>query len=243
MQNLRLCLLGLVLGIAGNALSCSIILAETEQTESSEIRFKTEQGEELVVEEEEAFVYLVTPVQINELLKQGDYEELRRVLNLSIASIDTDDEISNLGEYLAQVLILLGGTNYQLGLYSEAEQALKQALTIQEERLDAGPTETATTLSHLANLYMRMRRFDEAESLFQGVVEVREESLGPDHPEVAIILHNLAILNINQGRYQEAVPLLERTVAIQEEKLGPDNSLTVSAREQLESLYQRIGRQ
>jgi tetratricopeptide (TPR) repeat protein len=80
------------------------------------------------------------------------------------------------------------------GRYVQAEQFLRQALTICERRLGAEHPHTARSLHELAKLYSIQRRYTEADSLFQRALTIREQKLGADHPDTLATRERYAAL-------------------------------------------------
>ena len=138
------------------------------------------------------------------------------------------------------------------GLYRSAEPFLKRALAIREHVLDGEHLDTASTLDHLALLYMFQGQYGPVEALLQRALAINEYALGPDHFNTAETLDNLARLYYLQGEYEPAEALIKRAVTIVEHVRGPEHpetaillsSLAYFSRfqgqyEQAKSLYQR----
>jgi tetratricopeptide (TPR) repeat protein/DNA-binding CsgD family transcriptional regulator len=112
------------------------------------------------------------------------------------------------------------------GLYRSAEPFLKRALAIREHVLDGEHLDTASTLDHLALLYMFQGQYGPAEALLQRALAIKEHILGPDHLNTAETLDNLARLYYLQGEYEPAEALIKRAVTIVEHVLGPEHPET-----------------
>jgi Tetratricopeptide repeat len=72
------------------------------------------------------------------------------------------------------------------------------------------------------------------------VNKVAKKRLGEEHPDVAQSLNNLALLYNSQGRYSQAEPLLIQALYILEQRLGVNHPNTVSCRESLAYLRDRL---
>ena len=106
-----------------------------------------------------------------------------------------------------QYLNALGKLQLTLGLYSEAQPHLEQALQIREKTLGPDHPDVATSLNNLAALYYGQGKYAAAEPLVQRALKIDEKALGPDHPDVATSLNSLANLYHSQGKYAAAEPL------------------------------------
>jgi tetratricopeptide (TPR) repeat protein len=141
-----------------------------------------------------------------------------------------------------QYLNALGNLQHTLGLYSEAQPHLEQALKIREKNLGPDHPDVATSLNNLALLYDDQGKYAEAEPLYQRARKIDEKALGPEHPEVAIHLNNLAELYREQGKYAEAEPLYQRALKIDEKALGPEHPNVAIRLNNLAMLYQNQGK-
>jgi tetratricopeptide (TPR) repeat protein len=95
---------------------------------------------------------------------------------------------------LAVSLSNLGGRYSDLGRLADAEEAYREALTIEEPRLDPYDPSLATTLSNLAGVYWRRRDFTKAEPLFLRAAEIMKAAHGAESAEYGTLLSNLGVL-------------------------------------------------
>ncbi len=130
---------------------------------------------------------------------------------------------------------------YERARYREAEPLYKRALRIWEHQLGSEPTQVASSLTGLANLYREQGKYEEAEPLYLRSLHIQEQQRGLEHPQVAYSLHNLANLYQKQGRYGEAEPLFRRALRIREQQLGPEHPLVASTLNGLAILYREQG--
>ena len=141
-----------------------------------------------------------------------------------------------------QYLNALGNLQRTLGLYSEAQPRLEQALHIREKTLGPEHPDVAASLNNLAGLYQDQGKYTEAEPLFQRALKIREKTLGPEHPDVASSLNNLALLYATQGKYAAAEPLYQRALKIDEKALGPEHPKVAIGLNNLAGLYKAQGK-
>ncbi len=99
----------------------------------------------------------------------------------------------------------------------------RRALAIQEQVLEPGHPQIASTANQLALLLQAQGQAEEAESLYRRALTIEEKALGQENPEVARTLFKLAELNHAQRRYEEAESFYERSLAILEKALGSDH--------------------
>jgi tetratricopeptide (TPR) repeat protein len=107
--------------------------------------------------------------------------------------------------------------------YNRAEELLRSALKIREERLGQEHPDTVASLNILAQLYLAQGHHAEAEELLRRVLEISEQQLEPEHLDVATSLNNLASLYNAQNRPLDAEPLMRRALAIRLGRLGPNH--------------------
>ena len=97
------------------------------------------------------------------------------------------------------------GTVYTgLGLYTDAQPLLDEALIGQRRALGDDNAETLVTANALANLYWYQEKYQEAEPLYQDIVRRRTRVLGPEHPDTLRAQWDLASLYVQLKRWGEA---------------------------------------
>lgn len=118
----------------------------------------------------------------------------------------------------ARTLYALGWCSSEAGRPEEAEDFLRRALSIQEEKLGAVGAGTgghcldaatildvASTLHALGVYALESRRAEEAAELFGRALAIQQERLGARHPDIASTLHFLAECAEETGRTGEEV--------------------------------------
>jgi len=110
-----------------------------------------------------------------------------------MSQIDLAPTLNNLGYvYLAQKNAAM------------AEPLLLRAASLVEENLGPGHPYYDISLSHLADLYRRIKLWDKAERILKRLIEVRVARLGIGSPDVARGWNNLGVLYKDAGRFDEA---------------------------------------
>jgi tetratricopeptide (TPR) repeat protein len=125
------------------------------------------------------------------------------------------------GSYLANQV---SGPLRNLGNLAEAEQLLRQALSLDERHFGPSHPNVATCLNNLAALLHDSNRLDEAEKLYRRALAIDEKSFGANDDKVATCLNNLAALLYEKNRLNEAEELYRRALAADERSLGPSHS-------------------
>jgi tetratricopeptide (TPR) repeat protein len=127
-------------------------------------------------------------------------------------------------QLLAEALAGFGQVARLRGHYSEAESALKQALTL----LPASRAGGAVRIGALAGLGIVCKetgRFNEADQMYRRVGQEIKQTADTDVGWMANLLHNQAGLAHARGEYTTGESLARQAVAIRVEALGPDHVL------------------
>ncbi len=100
------------------------------------------------------------------------------------------------------------------GAYEQAEQLLRQALSIEEKVFGAEHSYTATICSNLANVLRDTGNFIEAESLYERAIAIHLETYSSDHFALGIDRGRYALLLDKAGRKSEAEPFYRQALTI-----------------------------
>lgn len=142
-------------------------------------------------------------------------------------------------------IIRLSNRGVQLGQSADrrgAEDALRQALTMAEERLGADDAITAVCLSNLGDFLRQQERHAEAEPLLQRAVASEERLHGADALETATALNNLALLLRRMDRYAEAEAMYRRVLPVFERGHGEQSVEVASVLNNLAQVHAHTGR-
>ncbi len=150
-------------------------------------------------------------------------------LELAVARLSADSfGTADVGRY--EALMTLGRDLNQVETFGAAEEAYRQALSVQERTIGAGNPNTVMPLVHLALNLSNQRRLAEAEALFARADTLTPRAADPVAP--ARLLHYRALHALNGGRPAAALPLLEQAET-RYSALLPDNLVAGRADEGL----------
>lgn len=150
---------------------------------------------------------------------------------------DIDQSLADQPEVKARLLSTIGEVYSNLGLNSEAETFLEQAVLLRTESIGREHLDTLETLQSLANLYWSQDSLDKAEPIYEEVIEARTRLLGEEHPATLKATFDLASLYFVQGRYEEMEALSKQVLAVQRRVLGESHPDTLATLNNLAVLY------
>jgi serine/threonine protein kinase/tetratricopeptide (TPR) repeat protein len=142
---------------------------------------------------------------------------------LSDAAARVDTEFANQPELKAQALLTIGKTYADLGLLSEAEKTLREALKINLELHGEANHETTQSLEFLGATLLDQARYDEAESLFNKAIATERKLSPQGNRELAFALFSLGELYVRCGEYERAKPPLQESISISDKLSGKNN--------------------
>jgi non-specific serine/threonine protein kinase/serine/threonine-protein kinase len=171
---------------------------------------------------------------------RGNSITAREILDSGAKEID--EGLSDQPELQARLMTTMGTVYRKLGLWSQAEPLLEQALETRKRVLGDDHPDTLESMYGLADLYGNQGRYDEAEPLYLETLEIRMHVLGNDHPDTLDSIHNLGGLYLYQGRSDEAEPLFLESLETRKHVLGNDHPNTLNSMGNLAVLYESQGR-
>lgn len=142
----------------------------------------------------------------------------------------------------ARLLSTMGNVYDSLGLYSEAEPLLEEAIILQRKIFGTTHPETMIVEANLARLYINQGRYDKAESLYLKILENNRLEKIKDDPDTLSLMSNLANLYSNQDRNEEAERLYIEVLENKRRLLGNDHEQTLVSVNNLAGFYRRLGR-
>ena len=111
----------------------------------------------------------------------------------------------------------------RLGRLEEAEEKIRQLISVQAKVVGERHPDYASGLTMLAEVLLARDELSDAETLLQRALEIRRKSLGDQHPDYAASLDLLARLMMRWEDYQGAEPLLRKALEIRRSVLGVDH--------------------
>ena len=142
----------------------------------------------------------------------------------------------------AELMMTVGKVYRNLGLYTQAEPLLEEALEIRRRALGDEDPETLRLATENGSLYFLQGRNKEAEALHRETLGVLKRVLGPEHPDTLKSASHLAVVHHAQGRYKEAEALHRETLDIRRRVLGPEHPDTLKSMNGLAAAYYAQGR-
>ena len=171
---------------------------------------------------------------------RGQRVTAREVLDWSADRLrrepDTDPQLR------AQLLDVIGVVYHNLGLYTEAEAALSEALGLHRQALPDDDPALAAPLNHLANAQRELGRYDDAKAAYQQSLTIARDAAPPDgDAAVAQNISDLAMLLRDQGDYDEAERLAREALEMRRRVLGGERTEVAGSLHNLGTVLYRRG--
>jgi eukaryotic-like serine/threonine-protein kinase len=154
--------------------------------------------------------------------RTGEEPTIREFLDRAVQRID--DELADEPVVQAQLLMTLGQSYANLGLFDEAEPLLTRALDIHAQEFGNDHSETAASMTRLGRLIYRRGDFEAARSLYETALEIQERTLGPEHLEIVATTSVLGNLYKRIGELSVSREYLERSLDLVGKNLGTEHT-------------------
>lgn len=141
----------------------------------------------------------------------------------------------------AQMLDIVGTSRMQLGLYEEALEPLRTALSIRRSELSAEHPEVLDSTRHMGQVLFHQGQLTEAEPYFRKALALRRQVLGQEHVDSLESANDLGYLLTSQGRLEEAETLFTEALEMGNEAHGEGEPVTMDSLEGLAMIYQTQG--
>ncbi len=142
---------------------------------------------------------------------------------------------------VAQDLRELGMIQIQTTDFREAEKDFREALGIQQKWYGDNHPETADTQLDLAQALESQGRLAEVEPLLKAALSNMQQAYGEVHPRVALVLNQLGMLAFQREQWNAGAEYDIRAADIYRRTLGAKNQATLSAQNNLASVYLKLG--
>jgi non-specific serine/threonine protein kinase/serine/threonine-protein kinase len=142
----------------------------------------------------------------------------------------------------AQLMHTMGMVYREMGLFSQAQPLLEQAIATRRALVAEDDPDLQATLLDLARLEQQQGRFADAEALYRATLSLRERTGGPNAPSLMLPLSALGGMLVTRGRYPEAESLLTRAIALREKNPAPADADYARTLRHLASAYASEGR-
>jgi pentatricopeptide repeat protein len=213
--------------------------AEAERTAKEAERNAKEAESSQRRQAEEVSNYLVSAFSSPDPARDGSTVTIAEVLDRALRELQ--DGLQNDPGTKAALLVVIGRTYLQLGLYRNAIPPLEQARALRDSMPSVDEVQKIWGLTCLADAYGKAGRSDKALALFEQTLELSKEKLGPDHASTLLAVANVAAAYASARRLDDAIALLEETTKELKTKHGLDHPYTISSMGKLASAYESVG--
>ena len=138
----------------------------------------------------------------------------------ALGRLEDAPEAPDLEQFRFAIHLRLGEALRLLGRFPEAEDNLKRAIELADDRLPPDPIARAMAINGLGILYKDTQRFEQAEQHYRQALYMLEQTLGAEHLELAPLYHNLAGLEHAQDRFSEGEPFARHAIEIRAKHEG-----------------------
>jgi tetratricopeptide (TPR) repeat protein len=156
------------------------------------------------------------------LVHQGLWPDAEQMYRRAVEILRTQPPSSD----LAAALNDLGKLMYVQGQSQEAEDRIREGISIWERVGATNDPGLAAGLLNLGILLQSRKQYDEAERALNRGRRIDEQALPPDQQRIAMDLNAAGVLATARKNYREAEDLLVRAVAILEHTLPPQHPET-----------------
>ncbi len=242
---------GLVLGMAGLAISNYLIRQEQQRTQNERNQADKEkaiaQKEKAVAQAVQNFLrdkllaQAAPRAQADALLRGRDKSArlkpnptIRELLDRAAQELTEENIEAQFPEQplvQAELLKTIGEAYSGIGDYGPATTHLLRARDLHSRELGPDHADTLATVSSLARTYLEAGKAKEAADLFEQVRDRRNEILGPYHADTLASLSDLARCYFRLDQHDKALQLREELVRLRLASLDADH------RDMLESLF------
>jgi tetratricopeptide (TPR) repeat protein/predicted Ser/Thr protein kinase len=161
--------------------------------------------------------------------------KVRTALDRASARIGNKFEKQPLVE--ASIRQTIGDTYRDLGLYSEAQRQVEQAIDLRRRVLGKTHRDTLYSMSQLAALYLLQDKYAEAESLDSEVLETQRRTFGEQDPRTIYTMRVLAETHWSLRKFGLAETLYLKALSLSRRVLGEDHRETLAIMSDLGPLY------
>jgi len=170
---------------------------------------------------------------------RGKTVTAREILDSASRRIDKD--LAKDPVLRARLLAVMGNVYDNLGLASNAQPLLENALSLQNQKLGAEHPETLRSGNLLAQALFHQAKHQEAEALARQVYASSLRQLGRTHPDTLRSQGTLAVILEEEAKYTEAETLTRDLLQSAIATLGPDHLDTIRYRNNLVGLMNDHG--
>lgn len=152
----------------------------------------------------------------------GDREAALELYRESAQNAAKDPALVASGSYAA-IVGNLGSLAFELRRYEEADEAMRQNLTLLEEKFGPDSARVVPPLTNAGEVALERGLIDEADARFSRVLAIVATQLGPEHPDGAPALRGLARVKLARGDAATARKLLDGALAQRSASIGENH--------------------
>jgi non-specific serine/threonine protein kinase/serine/threonine-protein kinase len=162
---------------------------------------------------------------------RGNSVRARSILDKASAQIGSG--LKDDPELQARLMHTMGDVYGSLGLYTQQESLLNQALAIDSRVLGAKDRETLSTQLSIARLYGVRGKYADELALLGQILPIQQKAFGANDPDTLLTIYNQGWALDGMGKYAEAVEKYREALEGQQRTLGEDNQATLTTMDDL----------
>ena len=202
----------------------SVTIAVQSQRIAHERDVAEQQRERAQAERERAetvAAFLIDSFKLTDPFAQaGGKITAREILDNAAERVTKGAELTSQPTLRATLLDTFGNAYLGLGLHTEAEPLIEEALAIRRSQSPGNDLDIAQSLYSLNRVYEKKGNLDRAESLAIESLAINERETGTESLVTAGSLCRLGVIHLERGRFDKAEPLFERCLDIRTQRLG-----------------------
>jgi non-specific serine/threonine protein kinase/serine/threonine-protein kinase len=158
---------------------------------------------------------------------RGNRVTAREILDKASSQIETG--LAGDPQLQSQMMMVMGLTYENLGLYDRAESLYREAADIRERQLGPENDDTLKSQAALGWIEYRLGHFHDSEALLRQVLGIRQSRYGSKNAETLAVMSYLGVVLNEEGHSAEAEALERRVVDARRRILGDSNPDTLAA--------------
>jgi non-specific serine/threonine protein kinase/serine/threonine-protein kinase len=171
---------------------------------------------------------------------RGETITAREILDRGAAKIER--EMTDAPEAQADLILAIGRTYANLGLFARAEPLLRRGAALRRETLSRSDPRIYEAMTELSDILRQRDAFDEAEALAREAQTTLESLPGASDTAIATAHLRLGEVLTERGKFDDAEPHLRSAVERFTRSLGGDDSTTLQAATALADCLSRHGK-
>jgi non-specific serine/threonine protein kinase/serine/threonine-protein kinase len=158
---------------------------------------------------------------------RGNQVTAREILDNASSQIESG--LASDPELQTQMMMVMGLTYENLGLYNRAESLYHKAADIRERRLGPENDDTLKSQASLGWIEYRQGRFHDSEALLRQLLGIRQSHYGAKNAETLVVMSYLGVVVNEEGHSAEAETLERQVLDARIRTLGESDPNTLSA--------------